>query len=99
MKTQWYLDSEEDGAKGAAVKVASANHTPDFRAKAPDAPTKAVEHKKYREKTTGLLLTFECGIASRFAYKKHSRHNHMKGAGRIIGVELAAVHWYFAVDK
>ena len=42
METQWYLGSTGDGARGAAVEVASANRTPDFPAKAPYAAAKIV---------------------------------------------------------
>ena len=36
VEAQWCLGSTGDGARGAAVEVASANCTPDFRAKAAD---------------------------------------------------------------
>ena len=64
METQWYHGSTGDGARGASVEVASANRTPDFRAKAPDVTAKTVEHKRYRELSN--LVGAEFRMRNRF---------------------------------
>ena len=58
METQWYLDSTGDGARGAAVEVASANRTPDFQVKAPDMTAKIVERKEFQESSNRVDADF-----------------------------------------
>jgi len=58
METQCYLDSTGDGARGAAVEVASANRTPDFQVKAPDMTAKIVERKEFQESSNRVDADF-----------------------------------------